>query len=154
MNRNKLIDLREEKNLKSKDLAEVFGVNKSTYSEWENDKIPIPTRRIIQLSEYHKINIDYMMKLSPVRKEINPTILNLELIGQRLYEVRIENKLSLRELSKKLNTSFSALAYYERGERLIKSDTLFGISKLGGYSIDWLLVKSDDKYLKKKVKNR
>ena len=152
MNSNKLIDLREEKNLKSKDMAEVFGVNKSTYSEWENDKIPIPTRRIIQLSEYHKTNIDYIMKLSSVRKEMNPTTLDLKLIGKRLHEVRIENKLSLRDLSKKLNTSFSALAYYERGERLIKSDTLFGISKLGGYSIDWLLGKSDDKYLKKRLK--
>ena len=99
MNRNKLIDLREEKNLKSKDLAEVFGVNKSTYSEWENDKIPIPTKRLLELSEYHKINIDYMMKLSPVRKEINPTILNLELIGKRLYEAGKEQGVDVSDNS-------------------------------------------------------
>ncbi len=149
---NKLVDLREEKNLKSKDMAEVFGVNKSTYSEWENNKIPIPTRRLLEISDFYKTNIDYIMKLSSVRKEMKPTKLDLKLIGKRIHEVRIENKLSLRELSKKLNTSFSALAYYERGERLVKSDTLFGISKLGNYSIDWLLGKSDDKYLKEKVK--
>ena len=148
MDSNRLEDFREEKNLKSKDMAEIFDVNKSTYSEWENNKIPIPTRRLLQLSDFHKTNIDYMMKLSSVKVEIKPTSLDLDLIGKRLLEVRGENKLSLRDLSEKLNTSFSTLAYYERGERLINSEVLFGISKLGNYSIDWLLGRSNDKYLK------
>ena len=154
MYENKLENLRDERDLKSKEVAEIFKVNKSTYSEWENDKIPIPTKRIIQISDYYNVNIDYMLNLTTVRKEIKPIKIDLKLIGKRLLEIRLENKLSLRDLNRILNISFSALAYYERGERLIKSDALIGISKINNYSIDWILGRSNDKFIKKNTSNK
>ena len=154
MYENKLENLRDERDLKSKEVAEIFKVNKSTYSEWENDKIPIPTKRIIQISDYYNVNIDYMLNLTTVRKEIKPIKIDLNLIGKRLLEIRLENKLSLRDLNRILNISFSALAYYERGERLIKSDALIGISKINNYSIDWILGRSNDKFIKKNTSNK
>ena len=47
--------------------------------------------------------------------------------------------MSLRSLGEILNVSFTALGYYERGERLIKSDTLISICKLSNTSIDDVL---------------
>lgn len=150
MSENRLEDLREEKNLKSKDMAKILNVNPSTYSEWEHNKISIPTRRIIQLSNYYKINIDYLLKLSNKKKIQNSNIeIELYKIGNRLKEARKDLKFSLRELGEKLNCSYSSLGSYERGEHLINCNILISLSLLTNYSIDWLLGNSNEKTISK-----
>ena len=148
---NRLESLKEEKEFKSKDVAKYLKVAESTYSEWEHNKIPIPTRRIVQLADFYEVNIDYILKLSNEKKTIKcTTTLDLESIGNRLKEVRKELDLSLRELGDKLNSAFSSLGSYERGEHLIQSDTLISLCKMSGYSIDWILDRSKQKYCKQK----
>lgn len=140
MYNNRLEELKEEKNLKSKQIANILGIAESTYSEWERNKIPIPTRRLIQLSNFYEVNIDYILNLSNKKKHINKIEnIDLILIGKRLKEIRGNLNLSLRELGKILNTSFSSLASYERGERLIQSDILINLSKISNTSIDYIL---------------
>ena len=144
MNENRLDGLKEERDLKSRDIAKQLKVNESTYSEWEHNKIPIPTRRIVELADFYNVNIDYMLKLTDTRKEINgKTKLDLELIGNRLKEIRQELDLSLRGLGEKLNCSFSSLGSYERGENLINCEILISLSKYSKYSIDYILGRSN-----------
>ena len=147
MNENRLEELREENNLKSKNIAKHLDVHESKYSEWENNKIPIPTKRLIQLADFYEVNIDYILKLTDVKIICNDkTNINLIEIGNRLRKIRKDMNLSLRELADKLNTSFSPLGAYERGERLIQSDTLISLSKISNYSIDWILARNDKKF--------
>lgn len=144
MKKNRLEILKEEMDLKSKDIAKILNVAESTYSEWEHNKIPIPTRRIIELADFYKINIDYMLKLTNIKIKINePTIINLEKIGQKLLIIRKELDYSLRELGNVLNCSFSALANYERGENLIIFETLISLSNISNHSIDWILGRAE-----------
>lgn len=147
MEKNRLETLKEEMDLKSKDIAKILNVAESTYSEWEHNKIPIPTRRIIKLADFYKINIDYMLNLTNIKIKITePTIINLEEIGKKLLTIRKELNYSLRELGNVLNCSFSALASYERGENLIISETLVNLSNIGNHSIDWILGRTE-KYI-------
>jgi len=149
MNENRLENLKEERDLKSKDVAKYLNVNESTYSEWEHNKIPIPTRRIIQLADFYKVNIDYMLKFTDIRKEIKTsTTIDLTLIGNRLKQIRKELGLSLRELGEALNCSYSSLGSYERGENLINCDILISLSKLSKFSIDYILGRNKDKKVK------
>ena len=149
-NHNNLETLREINNLKAKDIAEKLGVYKSVYSEWENNKTPIPTKRIIELANFYKINIDYLLDISPYKIEIKtPTKIDLIKIGKRIKEARNELCLTLREIGKKLNCSYSAFAAYERGENLINSETLLSLCTLTNYSIDYILGRSSTKYLNK-----
>lgn len=149
MNENRLEELKDSKDLKSKEVAYYIGVAESTYSEWEHNKIPIPTRRIIQLANFYEVNIDFMLNLSKTRIHIKPNDeIDLELIGNNLKEIRKELSLTLRELGEKLNSSFSSLGSYERGEHLIQSEILINICKFSNCSIDWVLGRSKDKYLK------
>jgi len=144
MKKNRLETLKEEMDLKSKDIAKILNVAESTYSEWEHNKIPIPTRRIIELADFYKINIDYMLNLTNIKIKITaPTIINLEEIGEKLLTIRKELNYSLRELGNVLNCSFSALASYERGENLIISETLINLSNIGNHSIDWILGRTE-----------
>ena len=81
--------LKDERDLKSKDIAKYIGVDKSTYSEWEHSKIPIPTRRLIELANYYEINIDYLLKLTDNRCSIKGYIsLDLKKIGRRIKEIK------------------------------------------------------------------
>lgn len=149
MNETRIKELREYNDLKSIELAKTLNISKSTYSQWENNKIPIPTKRIIQISNFYKINIDYLLHLSNTKKSIKPqNNIDLIAIGNRLKAIRLELGLTLRELGNKLNTAFSSLASYERGEVLIQSDILISLSKISNYSIDWILGNSNEKHLK------
>ena len=140
MNENRLELLKDERDLKSKDIANILKVNESTYSEWEHNKIPIPTKRMIELADFYRVNIDYILKLTNKRLIItNSTDLNLKEIGQRLLMIRKELNYSLRELGRILNCWFSALASYERGEKLIVSEILINLSSISNHSIDWIL---------------
>ena len=67
------------------------------------------------------------------------------MFGQRLRQLRNEKKLSLRELSKKINLSYSALGKYERGEREPDFHTLEKIADFFNVSLDYLLGRSVSK---------
>ena len=149
MKNTRLEELRENRDIKAKEIANTLSIAESTYSQWENDKIPIPTRRIVQLSNYYKINIDYMFKLTDKKREIKSHYkIDLKLIGNNLKEIRNDLNVSLREIGTILNTSFSAFASYERGEHLVQSHILIDLSKNFGYSVDWILFKNGGKYIK------
>ena len=58
----RLEQLREENELTKKSLSSALNVSDSIYSRWESGKDIIPTRRIYQIANYYKVNIDYILK--------------------------------------------------------------------------------------------
>lgn len=148
MKYNRLEGLREELDLKSKDLANILKVVPSAYSEWENNKVRIPTKRLIELADYYGVNIDYLMCLTSKRIKIAKSNIDLITIGKRIREIRNELNYKLRDFGEMLDISFSSISNYENGKVLIQSDILVSISKLGNYSIDYILNRSNCKYIK------
>lgn len=148
MKYNRLEGLREEYDLKSKDVAIELGVGYSAYSDWERNKVRIPTRRLIELANYYKVNIDYLMCLTDNRKNIKAKEIDLDAIGERIKESREELGYNLRQLGEAVDITFSSISNYENGKTLIQSDILISLSKLTNYSVDYLLNRSNDKYIK------
>lgn len=148
MKYNRLEGLREEYDLKSKEIAGKLGVGSSAYSDWERNKVRIPTKRLIELANYYKVNIDYLMCLTNNRKQIEAREIDLNKIGTRIKESREELGYNLRQLGEAVDITFSSLCNYENGKTLIQSDILISLSKLSNYSVDYLLNRSDDKYIK------
>ena len=143
---NRLENLRDEKELFKKDLAQIIGVARSVYSEWENGKLSIPTKRLYQLSEFFEVNIDYMMNLTNRRVVIKTNKeLDINVVSSRLKEVRKNLKMTMRDLSEKFNTSSSAISNYENGKYLILSPFLIELAKYSGYSIDYILGRTENK---------
>ena len=64
---NNLVFLREEKDYLSKDIAKFLNIPPSVYSEWENNKLSISTKRLYELGEFFNVNIDYLVGLSSKR---------------------------------------------------------------------------------------
>lgn len=141
--------LRDEKDLLKKDVAKIIGVVESVYCEWENEKLSIPTKRIYQLANFFEVNIDYMMGLSSIRTHIQTNKeIDIQLVSLRLKEIRKSLNMTMRDLSEKFNTSSSAISNYENSKFLILSPFLIELCKSGNYSIDWVLGRSEDKFLK------
>lgn len=148
MKYNRLEGLREEYDLKSKEVASKIGVGSSAYSDWERNKVRIPTKRLIELANYYKVNIDYLMCLTNKRKSIESSDIDLKKIGIRIKESRDFLGYNLRKMGDVVDITFSSLCNYENGKTLIQSDILFSISKLTNFSVDYLLNRSNDKFIK------
>ena len=58
--------------------------------------------------------------------------------GERLKKLRKENKLTQRELAKKLHVSKSVISYYELGDRTPSADILVKLAYIFNVSTDYL----------------
>ncbi|MED1790341.1 helix-turn-helix transcriptional regulator [Brevibacillus laterosporus] len=65
--------------------------------------------------------------------------------GERLRSLRNENGLTLRQLSERLNITYSALGKYERNEREPDFETLEKIATYFGVMIDYLIGRTEIK---------
>lgn len=54
-------NLREDKDLKQKNIAQYLNIDQSTYSDYENGKINIPVEMIIKLADFYNTTTDYIL---------------------------------------------------------------------------------------------
>lgn len=57
-------DLREDKDLKQKEVAEFLVCDQSLYSKYERGERELPLRMAVQLAEYYQVSLDYLVGLS------------------------------------------------------------------------------------------
>lgn len=53
-------DLREDKDLKQKDIADLLETSSNYYGDYENGKRDITFERAIKLSEFYNVSLDYI----------------------------------------------------------------------------------------------
>lgn len=58
----RLYQLRSEKNLSQEQLAELLDVSRQSISKWENDKAYPEMTRLLFLSDYFQVSLDYLMR--------------------------------------------------------------------------------------------
>lgn len=145
----RLEELRDENNLNKKEFAIILKVSDSIYSRWENENDSVPTRRLYQIANYYKVNIDYILKLTNKRNSIksNDTI-DLELVSNRLRQIRENFNETLRTFARRFNTTSSTWSAYETGKVLILGSFLIELCKISNCSADWILGRTNDKYIK------
>ena len=61
MYQNRLRDLREDKDLKQKDIAELLKVHQTTYSDYELGRLNIPIAALHMLADYYGVSVDYLL---------------------------------------------------------------------------------------------
>ena len=62
-------DLREDHDLKQRDLAAALHCSQQVYSNYELEQCDIPTAVLIALADYYSVSVDYLLGLTsnPVR---------------------------------------------------------------------------------------
>lgn len=138
-------NIREENDLVQKDVADILGIERSTYSSYEIGRDTIPLKHLNTLCNYFDISLDYAMGLSKVKKYKNSKKnIDKTKIKIRLKEFRKENNLTQQEISNILNTSRSTWTGYESGNFLISTLLLYELSRRYKYSMDYILGKIDE----------
>lgn len=143
---SKLREMREDANLRQKDIANIIGLNRSTYASYETGRDTIPIIRLNYLCNYFNVSMDYVFGLTKTKKYKNSKEdINRQKLQERIRLVRKENKLSQTEMATILNTSRSTWTGYEYGEYLMPTLLLYEIAKKFHYKMDYLVGKIDEK---------
>ena len=100
----RLYELRNKKNISQEELAEVLDVSRQSISKWENDKAYPEMTRLLFMSDYFEVSLDYLMRGIKIEE-------NVENVAQKY---KTKNMLLvwndfLSNLSKKQKTLFTAL---------------------------------------------
>lgn len=145
-----LRNIREECNLRQSDVANILGINRSTYTSYEIERDTIPINHLNTLCNYFNVSIDYVMGLNKLKKYENSLKnINIKKECERLKLLRKENNLTQNQISKILNTSRSTWTGYEYGKYQIPTLLLYELAKKYNYSMDYILGKIDENKLKK-----
>lgn len=61
MYQNRLRDLREDRDLKQKDIAQLLQIHQTTYSDYELDRLNIPVPVLHVLADFYHVSVDYLL---------------------------------------------------------------------------------------------
>ena len=67
MYQNRIRDLREDRDLKQKDLAKLLQVHQSTYSDYELGNLNIPVNALHALADFYGVSVDYLLGRTDVK---------------------------------------------------------------------------------------
>ena len=146
----RLVELRENKFIKQYNIANLLEIHKGAYNQYETEHIIIPTKHLNTICNYFEVSIDYILEFTnTINYKNSSKDINKEISGNRLKELRRENKLTQEKLAKTINISRTTIAEYERGTNIIALPFLYTICKKYNISADYLLGKTNEpKYLK------
>ena len=128
--KKRLIDLREELNLKQYEIARQLNISPTTYNNYENEYEICPIKHLNNLCIYFNVSMDYLFSIAKIRtyKDARKNI-NKEILKKRIKDLRIKNNLTQKELANILNVDSSTISKYEHGINIkynISADYLLG----------------------------
>ena len=130
INFSKLRDIREDNDISQEKMANILGVNRSTYSLWELGINIIPLKNLCDYADYFNLSIDYILGLTNVKRNTNLVKgLDLNVLGNNMKSIRIKNKLSQENVADMLNVTQACITKYEKGSICISTSNLYKFAK-------------------------
>lgn len=68
MYKNRIRDLREDKDLKQKEVAEYLQIHQTTYSDYELGKLNVPVAVLHKLADFYGVSVDYLIGRTNVKE--------------------------------------------------------------------------------------
>ena len=65
--RLRIRDLREDCDLKQKDIAQYLMCDQSLYSKYERNVRPLPLELAVKLAQYYNVSVDYLVGITGVK---------------------------------------------------------------------------------------
>ena len=60
--------IREDNDIKQKDVAKNLNISQNTYSQYENGVIALTAEVLIKLADYYDVSVDYLLDRTDERK--------------------------------------------------------------------------------------
>ena len=139
----RLKNVRNEYKKTQEDIAKILDVKRNTYSMWELEHDTIPLKKLIILSEYYDVSLDYLLGLNNLKQYKNSVPFDKNKYLIRLKDIRKSNLLTQDLLADILNTTNSVISRYESGITFILTMFLVEYSKIFNLSTDYIMGKID-----------
>ena len=68
MYKNRIRDLREDKDLKQKEVAEYLQIHQTTYSDYELGNLNIPVLILHKLADFYGVSVDYLIGRTNIKE--------------------------------------------------------------------------------------
>ena len=68
----RLREIREDRQLSLRQLAEILNVKQNTYSQYETEKRQIPVAMLITPANYYNVSVDYLPCLTDIDEKYPP----------------------------------------------------------------------------------
>ncbi len=141
---NRIKEIRIEKGISQKMLANAVNIKVPNLSKYENLKECIPIINFNNICNYLEISFDYALCLSNINNFKKPKReLDKKLIGERLKSIRNKNNLYQETLAMEIGTSKSLICEYEKGKKLLSLPYAYAICKKYDVSVDYIYCKVD-----------
>ncbi len=142
--------LRERIGLTQREVADIIGVKRGLYAQYETEYTIMPMKHLNTICNYFNVSLDYIFNFTDNKNYSHyKASIDTKISGLRLKEIRKENKLTQGKLAQSLSVALSLLSEYEHGNFLISTHVLYSVCKKFNISADYLLGKIDSpKYLK------
>ncbi len=148
---NNLRDCREELEQTQEELGIILGASKQTISNWETGYAFMPLPKLVRFCNLYNYSLDFICGFTRKNTKYNKKIkLDSKAIGNNLKNLRTELKLTQQQIANKCNMYQSTYNHYETGYSLIKIIPAYSICKTYNVSMDWLIGRSNQKFIKSK----
>lgn len=128
-------------------IGKLLNINRATYACYESNKRIIPLNHLNILSNFYDLSIDYLLGLTNNKSSFKKADLDIEISSKRFKQIRKELCLSTREMAKELNVGSSTIHSYECKNYFLSTHACYDLARKYDISVDWLLGKSDNKYI-------
>lgn len=137
-------EIREGAQMRQREVAEVMGVSKGSYSMWECGTDTIPLKRLNQFCNYFNVSMDYVTGLTNRKRYPNEKKdINNDTTSENLKKIRKKQELTQVQISEALEINQPTWNRYEKGHNLILTTTIVSLAKKYNYSIDNILGKKE-----------
>ncbi len=160
----RLRDMREDNDLKQREIAAHLGCTQVCYSCYEIGRREIPVEMLIKLAEFYGVSVDYLLGLTDEktprkRQNVRSLCTGESRADGRIYkhlkELRREGQLNQQTVAEYLKCSQVCYSFYEIGRRDVPTDVLVRLAEYYGTSVDYILGLTDERkpYAKGKAAN-
>lgn len=153
---SRLEQLRKEKNLLQKEVADYLGVERTTYNKLETGETALKGDPIIKLCRFYGVTSDYLLGISDHRytkspdsqKQVGVKVPCEKMtLAQRIKQLRKEKGITQEQLAQVIGMERSTVGKYETGT-MPCPDILSTMADYFNVSIEYLIGKSDYRYTK------
>lgn len=134
---SRLKELRSFHGIKQRDIAELLGIDRTTYGKYETGASEPDFNTIERIADFYNVTVDYLFGRS---NGVN------NVFSIRLKMLRKEHDITQEELANSIGVSRSAVSMWEIAASQPDNDLLLKISQVLNVSIDYLLGRTDDMY--------